>query len=585
MMQALPHSLERAEEAKVAMKTAVDLDPNSFEAFISLGNLYLDQFRDPKTASEWYGAALNLDPHSYIAYSNLGSALMQEGKESSHSDVIFYFKEALKLNPNEAISHNDLAFALMQQGLHAEAIPSLEEALRLQPHAAQVEINLATSRAFIRRSDDVSIQSASCDEASRVRSRSRSRDEASRLRSKSDGEGRMKRAWRACDGMGWVEADIDPQHRLRFVSFGASLDTINQESNNADAEREGLLSVLGFLEDQPASTAPGGHALLSQRAYRWSETDSLECVVDGKRVSAKIRLDPPHSLKVECVIGLPPSTSGGRGRLVIRLRDTSLNMSLDIHLCEGESVEPSYGLSVCTMPLFRPLSSELLIEWIQYHLVLGVEHFYVLDRFGSFKEALSAYIAQGRVTHVPWDLFTPNMHHLEKLSKYYDQVLASTACLMWGARDEWIASIDPDEYIHPGSSRYQEPGGLRKLLDTLSADTTEVCLPNMIFPFAANDMSLRAKKEGRMIQNAVYRQNQTVKQGREKSIVRPKNVDFMWAHFASSLRCGFVKAMKPSDLRVNHYTWGHGGTCESDVCTEDQSVGWILGHLPGAGGY
>ena len=40
-----------------------------------------------------------------------------------------------------------------------------------------------------------------------------------------------------------------------------------------------------------------------------------------------------------------------------------------------------------------------------------------------------------------------------RLSKYYDQILAATACLMRANGDGWVASIDPDEFLHAGQTQ------------------------------------------------------------------------------------------------------------------------------------
>lgn len=80
-----------------------------------------------------------------------------------------------------------------------------------------------------------------------------------------------------------------------------------------------------------------------------------------------------------------------------------------------------------------------LKEWLDYHIVVGVEHFYLYNNFSSdnYKEILEPYIQSGFVTLIDWP---------------YEQAQAQAyKHCMETYKDEsnWIAFIDADEFVCP----------------------------------------------------------------------------------------------------------------------------------------
>lgn len=76
-------------------------------------------------------------------------------------------------------------------------------------------------------------------------------------------------------------------------------------------------------------------------------------------------------------------------------------------------------------------------EWIEFHLLQGVEHFYICDNGstdGTY-EILEKYDGLGLITLFP--LGTPAFQ-----MKYYDHVVQS-----YRSRSKWIAFIDADEFL------------------------------------------------------------------------------------------------------------------------------------------
>jgi hypothetical protein len=65
-----------------------------------------------------------------------------------------------------------------------------------------------------------------------------------------------------------------------------------------------------------------------------------------------------------------------------------------------------YGLSICTAT--ARANRFHLIEWVEYHLLAGVDHIFLYDTStskssrGSLADMLAAHVAEGSVTVVPW---------------------------------------------------------------------------------------------------------------------------------------------------------------------------------------
>lgn len=107
--------------------------------------------------------------------------------------------------------------------------------------------------------------------------------------------------------------------------------------------------------------------------------------------------------------------------------------------------EPHY-LSICTF--FRS-DAVRLVEWLEWHLMVGVDHF-ILYAHAPVDEPqllLAPYVAAGFVTLVPWP-FRPLPH---TMGAYHAAQLTSEADCLYRFRSatRYMAVIDTDEYLHP----------------------------------------------------------------------------------------------------------------------------------------
>jgi hypothetical protein len=116
----------------------------------------------------------------------------------------------------------------------------------------------------------------------------------------------------------------------------------------------------------------------------------------------------------------------------------------DFWAAEPRPAGPRRYLSICA--IYRN-EAPYLREWIEFHRLAGVEHFYLYDNVSDddHLEQLAPYLAEGVVTLRPWPVFDP-------------QVPAYNDCLRWHRYDSrWIAFIDIDEFLFsPGGQPLPE---------------------------------------------------------------------------------------------------------------------------------
>lgn len=105
-------------------------------------------------------------------------------------------------------------------------------------------------------------------------------------------------------------------------------------------------------------------------------------------------------------------------------------------LLNKKNTPKKYYLSVCT--IFKN-ESAYLKEWLEYHLLVGVEHFYLYNNFSedNYKEILSPYIDSGVVDLIDWPV-------PQGQPSAYEDCFNKTRTLT-----NWILFIDIDEYVVP----------------------------------------------------------------------------------------------------------------------------------------
>lgn len=101
-----------------------------------------------------------------------------------------------------------------------------------------------------------------------------------------------------------------------------------------------------------------------------------------------------------------------------------------------DSRKCTYGLSICS--IFKN-EAQYLREWIEYHLIVGVEHFYLYNNNSEddFITVLKPYIDRGIVTLTDWPEYPGQV---KAYRHWYDNYRNDS---------NWVAFIDLDEFICP----------------------------------------------------------------------------------------------------------------------------------------
>jgi len=103
-----------------------------------------------------------------------------------------------------------------------------------------------------------------------------------------------------------------------------------------------------------------------------------------------------------------------------------------------------HELSVCA--IFRD-EARFMKEWIEYHLMVGVEHFYLYNNLSTdnYSEILDPYLEKGIVDLIEWNQDFADLEEWNTI-----QCTAYTDCIQKTRdKDEWLAFIDLDEFIVP----------------------------------------------------------------------------------------------------------------------------------------
>lgn len=106
-----------------------------------------------------------------------------------------------------------------------------------------------------------------------------------------------------------------------------------------------------------------------------------------------------------------------------------------------------YKYDLCAALIFQD-EAPYLKEWIEYHHLLGVQHFYLYNNLSTdhYAEILEPYIKNRLVTLIEWPLESDNVPSWNAA-----QCLAYTNAIQRAVVDKvkWLAIIDSDEFLVP----------------------------------------------------------------------------------------------------------------------------------------
>lgn len=213
----------------------------------------------------------------------------------------------------------------------------------------------------------------------------------------------------------------------------------------------------------------------------------------------------------------------------------------------GVDKKEKYNLSICA--IFKN-ESKYLKEWIEYHRIIGVDHFYLYSNNSTDRPAnmLHSYLQKGIVTLIHWpdrmperDTFTWSLGV---------QTAAYENAIYWTAKKEtkWLAILDIDEFLVP-----LDGNTLADILEKYNQ------YPGIVFSRTYFNASSSNISKNLVIESTERIKNPIrdyLPKKVEKMIFKPAECcGFMWPPY----RCRFKDNQKPlvlssTEMRVNHYS-------------------------------
>jgi FkbM family methyltransferase len=232
--------------------------------------------------------------------------------------------------------------------------------------------------------------------------------------------------------------------------------------------------------------------------------------------------------------------------------DTRVNIGLVrlqeiIYSAPRGSLREKCKLSVCAI---MKDEAPYLIEWLEFHKIVGVEKFYLYNNNSSDNtlDIVQPYIQSGEVVLHDWPFSN------KQQASAYEHCLAS-----YKQESEWIAFIDLDEFLFP-----TEQESLTEVLEEF--DSLPAVGVNML-NFGSSGHEIRP--EGLQIEHFTKRAIDDFEQNRYvKSIVRPEQIQrpscphffipinqeaFSVTENKEPLGCSISERLSVQKLRINHY--------------------------------
>lgn len=211
-----------------------------------------------------------------------------------------------------------------------------------------------------------------------------------------------------------------------------------------------------------------------------------------------------------------------------------------------------YKYDVAITAIFRD-DSRFLKEWIEYHRIIGVEHFYLYNNLSldNYKEVLKPYIKKGIVELIDWPYESYNVYEWGPIQKgAYKDAIAKCKGIA-----KWLAVIDTDEFIVPKTTET-----LPDLLKTWEKiDVGGVCITWVFFGTShvkrINDNELMIdllRLNGGISCNGNL--SAIWNNGAYKSIIRPERILNCVSPHYCTYQAPYYHFMAPFNLvQMNHY--------------------------------
>ena len=181
-----------------------------------------------------------------------------------------------------------------------------------------------------------------------------------------------------------------------------------------------------------------------------------------------------------------------------------------------------------------------LKEWIEYHKLIGIEHFYVYDNESNddTNDILKPYIESGLVTYVLFPGKDAQEHaYFDAVTKFKNET-------------KWLTAIDLDEFIV-----LHEKKNISDFMEDY-ADCSQVSLRWMIYGSSGHEK----EPKGLVIEN--FKSHAKEPTFSPKSIFNPRTVVWCGAHYMwlcgkwvdeNGVDFGATKELSVNKAQINHY--------------------------------
>jgi choline-sulfatase len=130
--------LDRAEDARIWLNKALQINPHNYRALYEVG--LLDAKTDPDAALASYQKAISIQPNFSPGQRDTGMALFQQ---KDYVGAAMHLEKAIALGLEEARLHNFLGICYSQTDRNANAVREYQHAIALDPNLAEAHLNLA----------------------------------------------------------------------------------------------------------------------------------------------------------------------------------------------------------------------------------------------------------------------------------------------------------------------------------------------------------------------------------------------------------------------------------------------------------
>lgn len=184
--------------------------------------------------------------------------------------------------------------------------------------------------------------------------------------------------------------------------------------------------------------------------------------------------------------------------------------------------------------------AEYMPEWLEYHLLVGFEKFYVYDNESTdnIKQILQPYIDSGIVEYTYWPGVAMQMPaYRDCIEKHKDETF-------------WLAVIDIDEFIVADS------GNIAKSLSTFEKYAA-VVLQWLVY----GDNNIQKKEPGLVIERFTAHNPFDIKTEMCKSIVNPRKIEVKTLHLPAPINGYYAvnaigeKIIPVSNARIQNGTY------------------------------